>query len=84
MGAPDGYYAWTATVGEKGQIVIPKQARDLFQINPGDTILILGSKDQGLAIPPKGAFTNLFKVAFQENESEKPDSKKPASRKNKK
>ena len=38
MKAPKGKYAWTATVGEKGQIVIPKQARDVFNIKPGDTI----------------------------------------------
>ena len=55
------------TIGEKGQIVIPKQARDLFQIKPGDTLLILGDKNQGLAIPPKGAFADIFKVAFPEN-----------------
>ena len=71
MSKPDRYYAWTATVGEKGQIVIPKQARDLFRINPGDTLLILGDKDQGLAIPPKGAFADVFKAVFQEGESEK-------------
>ena len=40
MKAPEGHYAWTATVGEKGQIVIPKQARELFDIKPGDTILL--------------------------------------------
>ena len=64
MNAPKGKYAWTATVGEKGQIVIPKQARDLFNIKPGDTLLILGDEDRGLAIPNKGAFTELFAQAF--------------------
>jgi len=39
---PKGKYAWTATVGEKGQIVIPKQAREIFDIKPGDTLIILG------------------------------------------
>ncbi|HKM06029.1 MAG TPA: AbrB/MazE/SpoVT family DNA-binding domain-containing protein, partial [Sphaerochaeta sp.] len=32
MKAPKGKYAWTVTVGEKGQFVIPKQARELFDI----------------------------------------------------
>ena len=41
MRRPKGTYAWTATVGEKGQIVIPKQARDVFGIEPGDTLLLL-------------------------------------------
>ncbi len=70
MTAPKGKYAWTATVGEKGQIVIPKQARDIFEIKPGDTLLILGDEERGIAIPPKGAFAELFGVAFQEKDGE--------------
>ncbi|MFO3666093.1 AbrB/MazE/SpoVT family DNA-binding domain-containing protein [Anaerococcus sp. ENR0831] len=37
-----GFYAWTAKVDTKGQIVIPKEARKLFNIESGDTILLLG------------------------------------------
>lgn len=66
MKAPEGKYAWTATVGEKGQIVIPKQAREIFGIHPGDTLLLLGDSDRGIAIPPKGAFAELFGIAFQD------------------
>ncbi|MBQ8973661.1 MAG: AbrB/MazE/SpoVT family DNA-binding domain-containing protein [Clostridia bacterium] len=68
MKAPKGKYAWTATVGEKGQIVIPKQARELFGIHPGDTLLLLGDEARGIAIPPKGAFAELFGMAFREEE----------------
>ena len=68
MKAPEGKYAWTATVGEKGQIVIPKQAREVFGIKPGDTLLLLGDKERGIAIPPKGAFAELFCLAFQNPE----------------
>lgn len=47
----DGKYIFgTAKVGERGQIVIPKEARDVMGIKPGDTLLILGDKKQGLAI----------------------------------
>ena len=70
MQAPDGKYAWTATVGEKGQIVIPKQAREIFGIKPGDTLLLLGDEQRGIAIPPKGAFSQLFNVAFHEGEGD--------------
>ncbi len=66
MNAMDGKYAWTATVGEKGQIVIPKQARDIFGIRPGDTLLLLGDVKRGIAIPNKGAFADLFSAAFEE------------------
>ena len=72
MATPKGKYAWTATVGEKGQIVIPKQARDIFNIKPGETLLILGDEDRGLAIPNSGAFSELFNAAFAgEKEGEK-------------
>jgi AbrB family looped-hinge helix DNA binding protein len=40
----------TAKVGDRGQIVIPKEARELFNIKPGDTLLILGESDTGLII----------------------------------
>ncbi|MBE6118564.1 MAG: AbrB/MazE/SpoVT family DNA-binding domain-containing protein [Erysipelotrichaceae bacterium] len=66
MATPKGKYAWTATVGEKGQIVIPKQARDLFNIKPGDTLLILGDEERGIAIPNGGAFSKLFSTVFTE------------------
>ena len=68
MAELEGKYAWTATVGEKGQIVIPKQAREIFDIKPGDTLLLLGDVKRGIAIPPKGAFTDLFGAAFDGKE----------------
>ncbi|MCQ2573255.1 MAG: AbrB/MazE/SpoVT family DNA-binding domain-containing protein [Treponema sp.] len=61
---PKGKYAWTATVGEKGQIVIPKEARDIFNINPGDTIILLGDEKKGIAIPPSNMFTDLMTRIF--------------------
>lgn len=67
MKKPKGKYAWTVTVGEKGQIVIPKQARDVFGINPGDTLIILGDEKRGLAIPPKSTFDQLASLVFETN-----------------
>ena len=40
----------TAKVGDRGQIVIPKEARTLFGIQPGDTLLILGDDSSGILI----------------------------------
>jgi len=40
----------TAKVGDRGQIVIPKEARELFNIQPGDTLLILGEEETGLIV----------------------------------
>lgn len=64
MKKPKGKYAWSVTVGAKGQIVIPKEARDLFHIEPGDTLLLLGDEKQGIAIPPKSTFSTLFSRIF--------------------
>ena len=61
---PHDKYAWSVTVGEKGQIVIPKQARDLFNIQPGDTLLLLGDLERGIAIPPKNMFTHFAAQMF--------------------
>ena len=55
-------------MGEKGQIVIPKQARELFHIAPGDQLLLLGDPERGLAIPPKGALAALTEIVFREEE----------------
>lgn len=66
MTQPKGKYAWTVKVGEKGQIVIPKEAREVFNINPGDTLILLGDEAQGIAIPPKGMFDKLTRQAFGE------------------
>ena len=59
-----GKFAWSVTVGSKGQIVIPKEARDVFQIRPGDTLLLLGDTDRGLAIPRKETFEALAASVF--------------------
>ena len=40
----------TAKVGDRGQIVIPKETRELFGIHPGDTLLVLGDRETGLVI----------------------------------
>lgn len=65
-----GKYAWTVTVGTKGQIVIPKEARDVFHINPGDTLILLADKEKGIAIPPKDTFQDYFTVIFGGDEDE--------------
>ena len=53
MTAPQGKYAWTATVGEKGQIVIPKQAREIFGIKPGISCSFLVTKSVALPFRPR-------------------------------
>jgi AbrB family looped-hinge helix DNA binding protein len=44
------YMFGSVKVGERGQIVIPKEARDTFNIRPGDELLVFGDEKKGLAI----------------------------------
>ena len=49
----------TAKVGDRGQIVIPKEAREMFGIQAGDTLLILGEADTGLIVSRPEELTHL-------------------------
>lgn len=60
MGEQTKRFAWTVTVGTKGQIVIPKEARELFHIETGDSLLVLGDAERGIAIPPKEQANTIF------------------------
>ena len=51
LGMPKGRHVFgTVKVGEKGQIVIPKEARCQFGIQPGDTLLVLGDDRHGIIV----------------------------------
>lgn len=47
-------------VGEKGQIVIPKEARNLFNINQGDSLVLLGDTKKGMALVKAEIFENIL------------------------
>jgi len=53
------YIFGTVKVGERGQIVIPKEARDKFSIEPGDSLLILGDENKGIAIVKEDLMKNF-------------------------
>lgn len=70
MEVPQGKYAWMIKIGEKGQFVIPKEARDLFGFQPGQTILVLADVNRGLAIPPRADSERIMKQIIDELEKE--------------
>ena len=51
-------------VGEKGQIVIPKEARDMFGIESGDSIIVLCDKERGIALLKADAIEDLTDKVF--------------------
>lgn len=61
----------TVKVGERGQIVIPKDARALFGIQPGDTLLILGDEKSGIIVTRPEVVSDMAQRVFQEMEEEK-------------
>lgn len=54
----------TAKVGDRGQIVIPKEARELFNIKPGDTLLILGEEETGLIVSRPELLSDIANQIF--------------------
>ncbi len=69
METPDGKFASTVRVGEKGQIVIPKAARDMFDIKPGDTLLLLADDKRGIAIVRRELFAQFVDHVLQTMET---------------
>lgn len=61
-------FAWMVKIGEKGQFVIPKEAREMFNLKPGDEILVLGDKKRGVAILPKELQKEYIAKIFAEIE----------------
>ena len=60
LGRSKGYHIFgTAKVGEKGQIVLPKEARKVFNIGPGDTLLILGDEKNGIIVTKPDVIENI-------------------------
>lgn len=61
---PEGKYMTTVKVGPKGQIVIPKEARDLYGVQPGDSIMLLVDRHRGIALQRMEDCRDLFSKVF--------------------
>lgn len=64
-------YVGISKVGEKGQIVIPKEAREMFDIKPGDSLIILCDKEQGMAIVKSDIIESIGDEIFKAKQQEK-------------
>lgn len=73
LGRSKGYHIFgTARVGEKGQIVIPKEARRIFGIEAGDTLLIIGDEKNGIIISKPDVIESAAEVIFRKMQREDP------------
>lgn len=72
MGIPKGKHIFgTVKVGQKGQIVLPVEARKIFNIKSGDSLLVLGDESQGIAIVKSESLFEFANAILNKKESEK-------------
>ena len=68
MAPPRGKHIFgMVRVGEKGQIVIPAKARKIFDIKPGDNLVVLGDEGQGIALLKEENLLQMLSMARSEN-----------------
>lgn len=58
-------FIWTTKVSNKGQIVIPKEAREIFNINEGDTLIMFGDTERGIAIAKYDDYLAFAETIFK-------------------
>ena len=64
MGKDERYFMSSVRLGPKGQIVIPKEARAMFGLEPGDTLVLLADKKKGIALQTADKLNPLLRKAF--------------------
>lgn len=75
MEIPKGHYVFgTVKIGERGQIIIPKEARETFDIKAGDTLIVLGDEKWGIAVTKSDVLqkyaADVFAKIAGDNENE--------------
>lgn len=66
----DQYFMASVKIGPKGQIVIPKEAREMFGLEPGDTLLLMADKKRGIALQSGGIMKSVVDKIFHGRGSE--------------
>ena len=64
MKREERYFMASVKIGPKGQVVIPKEAREMFGVGPGDTLVLLADKKRGIAMQTPDSLQPFLKVAF--------------------
>ncbi len=68
--SPEGKFIATVKIGAKGQIVIPKEVRDMFSLECGDSLVLRADRGQGIAMQP-ASYIESFMKAFNSVKGEK-------------
>lgn len=64
MSRDERYFMASVKLGPKGQIVIPKEAREMFGVGPGDTMVLLCDKKKGMALQTADKLKPFLKKIF--------------------
>ena len=68
---PEGKYLATVKIGPKGQIVIPKEVREMFSLNSGESLVLMADKGQGIALQPFSYVENFWNAVNHAKNEEK-------------
>lgn len=68
---PEGKYLATVKIGPKGQIVIPKEVREMFSLTSGDSLVLMADKEQGIALQPFSYVENFWNAVNHAKNEEK-------------
>ena len=66
--SPEGKFVTTVKIGPKGQIIVPKEVRDMFHVQPGDMLLMLADVERGVALQTFDSADEMFKKLFPAKE----------------
>lgn len=65
---PEGKYLASVKLGPKGQIVVPKEVREMFGVRPGDTLLLLADVNRGIALQTFEKADPVFRDVFSDRD----------------
>lgn len=71
MKIPQDKFLSTVRMGDKGQIVIPKEVREMFEIEPGDNLMLLADKEKGIAIVAFDGMMDFMNESIRQARQEK-------------
>ena len=60
----DDKFMSTVRIGPKGQIVIPKEVREMFGLEPGDSLILLADKTRGIALQSSSFYEHMVRAVF--------------------
>jgi AbrB family looped-hinge helix DNA binding protein len=66
----DRYFMSAVKIGPKGQIVIPKEARDIFGLEPGDSLVLMADAKKGIALQTMESLNPMLRMIFDKQSSE--------------